>query len=238
MKATRAGSHSGIKNFNMGMSGCNLLIIEDDEILAPALSAYLTRRDYHVTLLRDGGNIDGIDLNSCDLLILDLILPGISGEDILYRVKRGFPDLPVLILTAKYSISSKEECFNKGADDYLTKPFDLLELELRIKALLRRFSGNDKTDKIVTLGDIRADLEHKILEKNSSEIPLSRRSWDLLEFFLQNRGAIVEKSEIMKNVWKDTIVTDDSIRTYIKELRKILPTDAIRTYKGRGYRLM
>ena len=216
----------------------NLLIIEDDKTLAPALSAYLTRRGYHVSLLRDGGDIDDIDLNFYDLLILDLILPGISGEDILLRVKKGFPELPVLILTAKYSISSKEECFNKGADDYLTKPFDLLELELRIKALLRRFARNDRTGKIVTIGDIRADLEHKILEKNGSEIPLSRRSWDLLEFFLQNRGTIVDKSEIMKNVWKDTRVTDDSIRTYIKELRKVLPRDAIRTYKGRGYRLM
>ena len=233
-----SNAKSGLTGAEQNRGRINLLIIEDDETLAPALSAYLTRRDYHVTLLKDGEDIDEIDLNLYDLLILDLILPGISGEDILLRVKKGFPELPVLILTAKYSISSKEECFNKGADDYLTKPFDLLELELRIKALLRRFANNDRTGKIVTIGDIRADIEHKILEKNGSEIPLSRRSWDLLEFFMQNRGTIVDKSEIMKNVWKDTRVTDDSIRTYIKELRKVLPRDAIRTYKGRGYRLM
>ncbi len=220
------------------MQDYNILIIEDDEILGPALEAYLDKRDYHVTLLRDGSNIDTIDFRSFDLLILDLILPGTSGEDILYQVKTKFLDLPVLVLTAKYSLISKEECFNKGADDYLTKPFDLLELELRIKALLRRFARNGKTGKIVTLGDIRADLEHKIIEKDGSEIPLSKRSWDLLEFFLKNRGTIVKKSEIMKNVWKDTYVSDDSIRTYIKELRKILPQGAIRTYKGRGYRLM
>lgn len=211
-----------------------ILIIEDDKLLAPSLSEYLTQRQFHTILKYSGDDIFDLDLYAIDLVILDLILPGISGEDVLTYIKEKDPNIPVLILTAKYSISSKEECFSKGADDYLTKPFDLLELELRINVLLRRYSRN----KIVNIGDTKIDLEKKTLEKGGVEVNLSRRSWDLLSFLLQNRGKIVDKSQIMQSVWTDTYVSVDNIRTYIKELRKILPKEAIKTYKGRGYKLI
>ncbi len=228
-----SNAKSGLTGAEQNRGRINLLIIEDDETLAPALSAYLTRRDYHVTLLKDGEDIDEIDLNLYDLLILDLILPGISGEDILLRVKKGFPELPVLILTAKYSISSKEECFNKGADDYLVKPFEVMELLLRIQALLRR-SG---LTKYVKIGSASFDLNSGIVTRNGEEYILSRRSFALLRCLLEKRGRVVSKEEIMSTVWGDTVVTEESIRTYVKELRKILPKNSIKTFKGRGYLL-
>ena len=170
-----------------------------------------------------------------DLVVLDLILPSRPGEVVLNQIKSSSYDLPVLVLTAKRSILSKKRCFDIGADDYLTKPFDLLELELRIKALLRRYNGPD----VIELEELTIDCRNKIILKDEGEeIKLTNRAWSLLNFFLKNRKRLVTKSEIIKHVWKDTIVTEDSIRTYVKELRKILPRDSIITYKGRGYRFV
>ncbi len=149
-------------------------------------------------------------------------------------VKQTYSHLPVIVLTARYSLSSKEKCFKSGADDYLTKPFELLELELRISALLRRF---DK-EKILNLRELTIDLKNKLLLKNGIEIPVTGRTWALLCYFLENRNRVISKSQIIEHVWQDTVVSEDSIRAYVKELRKILPEGSIVTYKGRGYRFV
>jgi len=215
--------------------GARILIIEDDIVLGASLCSYLVRRGYKVTLFENGSRFEEIDISKFDLLVLDLILPGeIPGEDILLRVKQRFPNFPVIILSGRHAIEAKEKCFNRGADDYLTKPFNLLELELRIKALLRRF----QRDEIIHVQDVQIDLGRKLLTRNGVEIRLSARSWDLLQFLIRNRGRVVEKEEIMENVWKDTHVSEDCIRAYIRELRKVLSSDSIVTYKGRGYRLL
>jgi len=219
----------------MGTSPYRLLVIEDDKTLAPSLSAYLNKRGFNVSLLYNVHNISEIDFDQFDLIVLDLILPGMAGEDILFKIKKKNPDFPVLILTAKYSLSTKEECFNKGADDYLTKPFEPLELELRIKALLRRFG---KKKQAIYLGDVSVNMDKKTVSRNGVEIALTGRCWQLLEFLIKNQGKIIDKRDILKNVWGDTYVSEDSIRAYVKELRKIFPKDVIKTYKGRGYRLM
>ncbi len=166
-------------------------------------------------------------------MVLDLILPHEPGEKILCDLKRDFPEVPVLVLTAKQELESKKVCFEAGADDYLVKPFEVLELELRLKALLRR-SGRFSLPRI---GDVIVDTEAGVLRRGKEEIVLSRRSWDLLLYFLRHRGRIISKEELLENVWKDVIVNEETLRSYIKELRRVLPEEAIKTYKGRGYKL-
>ena len=180
----------------------------------------------------DRKNLENLD--AYDLVVLDLILPGCPGETILKQIKQSRKEFPVLVLTAKQSIFSKKKCFNLGADDYLTKPFDLLELELRIEALLRRYVRAG----LIKLGEVIINCQNRLILKDGQEIKLTNRAWSLLDFLLKNRNSLVTKSEIIKNVWKDTVVTEDSVRTYIKELRKVLPKNSIVTYKGKGYRLV
>lgn len=211
----------------------NVLIIEDDQLLGPSLKDFLENKGFKVCWLSSGKDLTPEELSNFDLVVLDLILPDLPGEKVLEIIRNEDSHLPVIILTAKGTIENKEECFEKGADDYLTKPFDILELYLRIKALLRR-NQRRKTSKYI-LGDAIIDVFSGLIIYKGRKISLSRRAWNLLLYLLKNRGRIVSKQEILNNVWKDAVVTEDSVRAYIKELRQVLPKDAIKTFKGRGY---
>ena len=211
-----------------------ILLIEDDPCLGPSLVDFLSQERFLPSLLNDPLNFSLDLLEDYDLLVLDLILPHLPGEEILRLVKEKKPAFPILVLTAKGRIENKKECFELGADDYLVKPFDILELSLRIKALLRRTLEKKR---IVHIGDVQIDLERSLIKKDGKTINLSRRAWDLLCYFIENRGKVLSKEEILGNVWKDVLVTEESVRSYVKELRKILPHNSIETIKGRGYRL-
>jgi len=209
-----------------------ILFIEDDPWLGPSVTDFLREEGFDVFLLLNVTEFLPIRFQNFDLLLLDLILPGLSGEEILRRVKETVPNFPVLILTAKSCLESKKKCFELGADDYLVKPFEVLELSLRIKALLRRTKVSEIS---VSIGDVFIDLKKGIVRKGNRTIKLSRRAWDLLSYFVTNRGKVLSKAEILSNVWRDAQVTEESVRSYVKELRKILPPGSIETIKGRGY---
>jgi len=214
----------------------SILIIEDDPFLGPGLVRFMEKQEYCAHLEKRGARVLknlGDLIASFDLFVLDLMLPDIPGEEILKRTKIIAPEKPVIVLTAKVELKNKEECFTKGADDYLVKPFEIRELLLRIQALLRR-SG---LTNLVRIGDACLNVRNGTLTRDNKEHVLSRRSLALLRCLLENRGRVVSKEEIMRVVWNDTVVTEESIRTYIKELRKILPEDSIKTFKGRGYLL-
>lgn len=218
-----------------------ILIIEDDIILGESLIEYLSLHGFHVSWIFDNFQRMHIDVTRIALIILDLLLPGIPGEDILIDIRSRNPSIPILILTTKSALDSKRFCFTQGADDYLVKPFDMEELILRIHALLKRTplpsrEGSNQRDYVI-LGDCVIDFRKHVLTKGNKEIHLSRRAWDLLVFLAKNRGRIVPKEEILKHVWYDAYVTEGVIRAYIKELRKILPPGSVETFKGRGYRL-
>ena len=213
-----------------------ILIVEDDPFLGPGVVRFLEKQGYHVRLEKQGaGVVEGLDelVRNYDIFVLDLMLPDISGEEILVQIKGTCPEKPVLILTAKGELKNKKDCFRKGADDYLVKPFEVMELQLRIEALLRRTARTS----YVRIGSACLNLHRGSITDNDQEHVLSSRSLALLRCLLENRGKIVSKQQIMSSVWNDTNVTDESIRTYIKELRKILPKNSIKTYKGRGYLL-
>jgi len=211
-----------------------ILLIEDDPSLGDSLREYLGGKGHSVTWLRDERGIESHSLHAFQVVILDLILQFIPGEQILGRIRHEAPELPVLVLTAKAGIGNKQTCFEAGADDYLTKPFEPLELLLRVQALCKRDTGSD----VHRCGEVEIDPRTQLVYRNGEEIRLSGRAWDLLCLLLENRGAIVSKEQIMEQVWSDAVVTDNVIRYYIKELRRVFPEGSIETYKGRGYRLV
>ena len=220
----------------MENSSGSILIVEDDPFLGPGLVRFIEKHGYHAHLEKKGSGVLknlGAMIGRFDLFVLDLMLPETPGEEILKSTKELAPEKPVIILTAKGELKSKEECFTRGADDYLVKPFEVMELLFRIQALLRR-SG---LANCVRIGNACLNLNSGTLTRDDQEYVLSKRSLALLCCLLENRGRVVSKEEIMRAVWDDTVVTEESIRTYIKELRKILPDNSIKTFKGRGYLL-
>ncbi len=211
----------------------DILLIEDDISLGGSLKEYLSGKDCSVTWLTDERNLETCNLSGFQVVILDLILNYIPGEEILGRIREKDQDIPVLVLTAKAEMRDKETCFRIGADDYLTKPFEPLELLLRIRALCRRISRGEH----FCCGDVEVDLDSQLIYKNGSEIKLSHKAWELLCLLIRYQGQLVDKETIMSRVWSDVIISEDAIRHYIKELRDILPENSIETYKTRGYRL-
>ena len=211
-----------------------ILLVEDDPILGESLKEYLEANDIEVHWLQDDREIEYIyNFEQYDVIVLDLILKYRKGEEILRDLRLKGIRNPILILTAKSDIKDKEHCFNLGADDYLTKPFNPKELLLRIKALTKR----KHIDEIIKIGDVEINLTSKTIKKAGKEVKISKTAWDLLYYLLKNKGSVVETERILNYVWGDKPVGDEIVRTYIKELRKILPKDAIKTYKGRGYKL-
>lgn len=211
-----------------------ILLLEDDRTLAESLVEYLEFEDFEVTWLSDERLLEDLDLHAFDLLILDLILTHKPGELILKEIRGQGIEVPILIITAKHKIRDKETCFQNGADDYLTKPFNPKELALRLKSLLKRTPPTQN----LTIGELEIDLNHKRVLKAGQEMNLTRRTLDLLLLLAQQRGKMVSKEQMLAIVWSDAVVSEDNIRTYIKEIRRILPDGSIETCKGQGYRLV
>ncbi len=212
-----------------------ILLIEDDAILGESLREYLENQGFMVMWI--GQNFEDLQKRvnfSCfDVVVLDLILPGISGEEILDVIRERAPDTPVLVLTAKSGLDSKRVCFVKGADDYLVKPFEIEELVLRLGVLIRR----RKSSTFCLLEGFVIDRLRGIVLKDGKEFKLTPKAWSLLNYLIENRGRVVDKDEIIKVVWGGIHVTEENLRAYIKELRKLFPK-SIETYKGRGYKLL
>ncbi len=216
------------------LSGMKVLLIEDDTLLGQSVKEYLELNGLKVKWLSDDLDVEPTLLcEDFDVIVLDLILPHGRGEDLLRRLRAKGVDTPVLVLTAKKSLQDKEVCFGNGADDFLSKPFAPKELLLRLKALARRRGGRQ----VVEVGDLKVDLEAEVVYRGGQEVKLSPKAWALLSFLVRHRGEVVSKERILNYVWGEDPVGDEIVRVYIKELRKILPPDAIETYKGRGYRL-
>ncbi|WP_340689985.1 response regulator transcription factor [Hydrogenobacter thermophilus] len=177
---------------------------------------------------------DLLTVSSYDIIVLDLMMPHISGEELLLKIRQGDKKTPVLVLTAKSRLDDKERCFLAGADDYITKPFEPKELLLRLKALYRRKLGGNV---IVNLGGVEVDLERELVSVDGKVINLTRKDWLILKCLVENRGRFVSSEEILNYVWGNAPVGDEVVRAHIKNLRKLLPEGFITTMKGRGYKI-
>jgi len=211
-----------------------ILLIEDDRALGESLEEYLRLENIETVWLQDERKLPNV-LSICefDVIVLDLILSFSRGEDLITFIRKRGIKTPILILTAKKTVEDKEICFLRGADDYLTKPFEPKELVLRLKALSKR----KHLDSIVKIGDFTINIDAKTIQRGNEEVKISKTAWDLLILLIKRRGEIVDNETILNYVWAGKAVGDEVIRTYIKELRKILPEGAIQNYKGRGYKL-
>ncbi|MDI1471127.1 response regulator transcription factor [Thermodesulfovibrio sp. 1176] len=211
-----------------------ILLIEDDRVLGETLKDYLAIQKIETIWLWDERELPKIIRNyEFDVIVIDLILKFSSGEDIIAVLRKGGIKTPILVITAKRDFESKEECFLKGADDYLIKPFDFKELVLRIKALGKR----RHIESIINISDITINLDTKTIHRGAQEIKISKKAWQVLELLLRKRGEIVDTDTILNYVWSNKDVGEEIVRAYIKELRKILPQETIKTYPGRGYRI-
>lgn len=216
-----------------------ILIVEDDPTLADGLLRSLEQAGYAVDCAVDGEHANTMLQESVyDLAILDLGLPKMDGTEVLKRLRVRGGRTPVLILTARDAVESRVEGLDAGADDYLTKPFNLVELEARIRALIRR--GQLGSNASLSCGKLRLDVSARRAYCDLEPITLSARELGVLEVLMLRQGKVVNKEQIMEALcnW-DEDIGDNAIEVYIHRLRKRLETSGarIRTIRGLGYLL-
>lgn len=217
----------------------NILLIEDDAVLADGLIHTLGSSGYSVSCAITGMAAERlVETQDFDLIVMDLGLPDIDGLQLLRRFRHRKLSLPILILTARDSVKDRIEGIEQGADDYLTKPFELRELEARIQALIRRCYGGFEQNIIV--GRLALDMhQHRILADNQPFI-LSAREYGVLEILLMQAGKVVAKERIAQRLSNDSEgLSDNAIEINIHRLRKRIEQYdvAIRTVRGLGYLL-
>jgi two-component system, OmpR family, response regulator len=214
-----------------------ILIVEDDTVLADSLLSAMGRAGYLTEWVASGEEADDLLARSIyDLVILDLGLPKLDGLQVLYRLRKRKIHLPVLILTARNTLEDRVKGLDLGADDYLTKPFDLPELEARVRALYRRILAGSSNE--ITCGPLRLDLESRGVTIGGISLELSSREVGILELLLRRPGRLLSKEQIRDNLhgWEED-VSDNAIEVYIHRLRKKLESSGvmIRTIRGLGY---
>jgi two-component system, OmpR family, response regulator len=216
-----------------------VLVAEDDAILADGVTRALRQSGYAVDWVKNGAEADSaLETDDFDLLILDIGLPKKSGLEVLRRLRLRDSRLPVLILTALDGVNDRVRGLDAGADDYLAKPFDLSELEARVRALVRRGIGGGPT--LLRHGALTYDQVGRIAHVNGDVLELSAREVSLLEIFLQRAGRMVSKDQLVSHLceWGEE-VSANAIEVYVHRLRKKLEPGGVRivTVRGLGYSL-
>ena len=218
-----------------------ILLIEDDERLVESLGARLREAGYALDVSADG--IEGLYVGEefpIDLAIIDLGLPGLNGLEVIRRLREGGREFPILILTARSDWQDKVEGLEAGADDYLTKPFQVEELMARINALLRRAGGHARPK--VELGPIKVDLTAQRVYREGREIELTTYEFKVLQYLVMHPDEVVTKTELSEHIYEEDADRDSNvIEVFIGRLRRKLDPDGalnpIETLRGRGYRL-
>lgn len=220
-----------------------ILIIEDEYEISKAIESFLASENYIIEKATDyNSGMEKIDLYEYDCILLDITLPGGSGLDILEELKKSGKSSNVIIISAKDSIEDKIKGLDLGADDYLTKPFHLVELQARIKAVLRRkmLDGKDT----LQLGNTRIDFSKFLVYIDDKELKLNRKEFNILSFFATNTNRLITKEILAEHVWGDNIDSADNfdfIYSQVKNLRKKLKDHEsdilIENVYGVGYKI-
>ena len=216
-----------------------ILIIEDDKILSDTIKQCIEKK-YDTEQAYDG--YEGYEKakgNIFDAMILDLMLPEMSGYDVLINLRKNNISTPVLILSAKGSLGDKIKGFNYGADDYLTKPFEREELIARIDAIIRR-TKNKYKENIIKFKNLEMNLDNREVKIDGKEVLLQGKQFDILEYLISSEGKIITKEQIFDKIWGfDSYTTTNVVEVYASGLRKTLKEYGydkyIRTIRGVGY---
>ena len=227
----RAGEHHD------RLSDVRLLVVEDELRLGAALKRGLTSEGILVDLATDGpGGLEAARHGDYDAVVLDVMLPGMSGYNVVRTLRTEANWVPVLMLSAKNGEYDQADGLDYGADDYLTKPFSFVVLLARLRALVRR--NMPARPAILTAGDVTLDPATHEVEQVGTPVSLTPREYALLEYFLRHPGRVVSKTELLDNVWDATEDADpNAVEVYVGYLRRKVGRDMLRTVRGAGYRL-
>jgi two-component system response regulator TctD len=215
-----------------------ILLVEDNDDLGEAVESRLIQAGHAVTWIKDGDDVLPATIGeSFDALALDLMLPNRSGFELIKLLRKAGFDAPILVMTARSEIDDKVSLLDLGADDYLVKPFDLRELEARLRALMRRTSG--MTTSVLVIGNVSIDLAGRTVCVNNHDIEFGRREFRLLEILTASLGRVVPKERLMNQLFNlDNDVSTNALELYVSRLRRKLG-DAdlqITTARGIGYK--
>jgi two-component system OmpR family response regulator len=218
-----------------------VLVVEDEPRLASTLSMGLTAEKFVVVTVATG--VEGLwqaSENQFDVVVLDIMLPGLSGYEVLRQMRARKIWTPVLMLTAKDGDYDQADAFDMGADDYLTKPFSFIVLVARLRALVRR--GAPQRPAVLTAGSLSLDPARRVVQRDSTPIALTPREYGVLEYLMRNKDTVVTKAEILENVWDAHYSGPDNVvEVYVGYLRRKIDipfgTNTIETVRGVGYRL-
>ncbi len=217
-----------------------ILIVEDEEKIVNFLRRGLLEERYTVDIARDGEEaLYKFEINEYDFILLDLMIPKVSGIAVCKKIRKTNTSIPILMLTAKDAVEDKIIGLDAGADDYMTKPFSFSELTARIRALLRR--GRQADPVVLSLDTLTLDPATKTAKRNGKNIVLTAREYELLEYFMRNQKVVLTKTQILEHVWDYNYEgLSNVVETYVKYLRKKLRTnpkdkELIHTRRGSGY---
>ena len=222
-----------------------ILVVEDEETLSEAIAFLLSKEGFEVSVAATGPEaIAQFDKSGADLILLDLMLPGLSGTEVCRQI-RTKSAVPIIMLTAKDSEIDKVVGLELGADDYVTKPYSSRELIARIRAVLRRGELVDAADDgaIIEVGPVRMDTDRHIISVNGEQMPIPLKEFELLEFLTRNSGRVLTRIQLIDRVWGSDYVGDTkTLDVHIKRLRAKIEKDPanpefIQTVRGMGYKM-
>lgn len=222
--------------------GVEVMVVEDDATVLGVVSNYLQGRGYSVTGIGDGlAAREALRTQRPDVLVVDRMLPGVSGDELCRQVREQVPQTPIIMLTALDAVEDRIDGLEHGADDYISKPFALRELQLRIDAMVRRARDSHMTLAPFTLGPFRVDPAHRRIWHNGDEMTLTTREYELFLFLLQNPNRILTRDDMLREVWGWSFGEASTVTVHVRRLReKIEPEPRFPRYLltewGQGYR--
>jgi len=221
----------------------SVLLIEDHADIAEMVGAYLENREYIIDYAADG--ITGLHLavsNQYDAIILDLMLPGMDGLEVCQKIRDDAKsDVPIIMLTARDTLEDKISGLDRGADDYLIKPFAIQELEARLRSLIRRYSGDIKKE-ILSVGELSIDTSTLKVQRGDKELAITPIGLKILSVLMRASPAVVSRRELERQVWGDILPDSDTLRSHLYNLRKIVDKPfekkILLTVQGNGFKII
>lgn len=211
--------------------------VEDDKDIAKIINKTLSKQGYEVLTFYNGTSfLEAMESQKPDMILLDMMLPDLSGSELLRRIKKkpANSEIPIIIISANALVTDKVDGLDMGADDYIAKPFDLLELMSRVNARFRRY----KKDLILETGFLMLNVETHICKYKEKEIPLTVKEFEILELLLKNKGKLVTRDQILTEIWGEDELETRTLDMHIKSIRKkIGAEDIIETVYGLGYKV-